>query len=111
MPDDYRTVRLPKIIIPDFHGNPMEYQSFVDSFGSSIEIYDVIGIISPVTLYAKLIMQETWERKLKWDEPLPTDIAVRWSAWCKDLVSVQRFSFPRCYVKENVVKYELVGIF
>ena len=30
-------IQLPKIIIPPFDGNPLHYQSFVDSFGSSID--------------------------------------------------------------------------
>ena len=37
-------------------------------------IFDPLGFLAPVTIQAKLFMQEFWQRKVNWDEPLPTDL-------------------------------------
>ncbi|GFW02598.1 integrase catalytic domain-containing protein [Trichonephila clavipes] len=37
-------------------------------------MFDPIGFTAPVTLKQKLILQEVWKLKLKWDENLPEDI-------------------------------------
>ena len=72
-------------------------------------MYDPIGFISPVVFHAKLILQESWERKLAWDEPLPSDIASKWITWCNDLERVKCITIPRCYAMGKGVNYELFG--
>lgn len=37
-------------------------------------LFDPLGIVSPVVLVAKLLMQALWVRKLEWDEPIPEDL-------------------------------------
>ena len=39
---------------------------------------DPLGFISPVTVKAKLLIQELWQRKLDWDQPLPAELKVKW---------------------------------
>ncbi len=34
----------------------------------SSKIYDPLGLLSPVTVKAKLLMQEKWQDELEWDE-------------------------------------------
>ena len=72
-------------------------------------MYDPIGFISPVVFHAKFILQESWERKLAWDEPLPSDIASKWITWCNDLERVKRITIPRCYAMGKGVNYDLFG--
>lgn len=38
----------------------------------SAKIFDSLGLISCVTIVAKIISQRLWERGTAWDEPLPT---------------------------------------
>ena len=63
------------------------------SFISSI--YDLVGIISPLMLKPKLIIQELWRRNLAWDEQLPEDIKQRWIAWKRNIPSLAKIKIPR----------------
>ena len=65
------------------------------SFISSI--YDLVGIISPLMLKPKLIIQELWRRNLAWDEQLPEDIKQRWIAWKRNIPSLAKIKIPRWY--------------
>ncbi|GFS62407.1 integrase catalytic domain-containing protein [Trichonephila clavipes] len=48
-------------------------------------IFDPIGFTAPVTLKPKLILQEIWKLKLKWDENLPKDILNQVKKWVKEI--------------------------
>ncbi|GFT16159.1 integrase catalytic domain-containing protein [Trichonephila clavipes] len=48
-------------------------------------IFDPIGFTAPVTLKPKLILQEIWKLKLKWDENLPKDILNQVKKWLEQL--------------------------
>ena len=37
----------------------------------SSQIYDPLGLLSPVTVRAKQLMQQLWRQKFDWDVPLP----------------------------------------
>jgi len=37
-------------------------------------IFDPIGLLAPVTFYAKHILHEIWEEDLAWDDPLPQNL-------------------------------------
>lgn len=39
----------------------------------SSKIFDPLGILSPVSVGSKLLMQKLW-KKYEWDEPLPDEI-------------------------------------
>ena len=40
----------------------------------SSRIYDPLGLLSPVSVRAKFLMQTLWEQKYGWDELLPLEI-------------------------------------
>ena len=61
--------------------------------GNLAQIYDPLGIVSPITLEGKLIYREACNQKIAWDTPLPEKIATMWKTWEGDLpefVSTQR---------------------
>ena len=37
-------------------------------------IFDPLGILSPLTIRIKMILQQVWKLGKKWDEPLPTEL-------------------------------------
>ena len=47
--------------------------------------FDPLGMIAPVMLPAKRIVQRTWQLKLSWDEVLPDDLLEGWRKWKDDL--------------------------
>ena len=40
----------------------------------SSKIFDPLGLLSPVTVSAKILLQELWKDKYAWDTPLPESI-------------------------------------
>ncbi|GBL93709.1 hypothetical protein AVEN_166754-1 [Araneus ventricosus] len=49
------------------------------------QIFDPIGFTTPVMLIPKLILQETWNLKLKWDDTLPDDLVRKFKSWYHQL--------------------------
>lgn len=59
------------------------------------KIYDPLGILSPVVVHGKLVMQNIWKKKLEWDEPLPDQVAEEWKWFCEQIAELHTISFPR----------------
>ncbi|KAK7896104.1 hypothetical protein WMY93_021429 [Mugilogobius chulae] len=60
-------------------------------------VYDPLGILSPVTLQAKKILQELCRRKIGWDVIIPDDLAHEWFVWKNQLHQLENISVPRCF--------------
>ncbi|CAG2234944.1 unnamed protein product [Mytilus edulis] len=63
----------------------------------SSNIYDPLGLLSPVTVRTKMLMQLLWKEKFTWDCPLPKEIESTWSDLTKDLQFAMNIEIPRCY--------------
>ena len=59
------------------------------------QIFNPLGFISPVVMRAKILLQELWSLKLKWDDPMPSQIITRWPIIREDLTCVARLSITR----------------
>lgn len=60
------------------------------AIGSFNLLFDPLGLISPVIIISKTMMQEIWQLKTHWDESIPLDIHARWSIFknhLSDLIS------------------------
>ena len=64
----------------------------------SSQIYDPLGLLSPVSVRAKILMQEIWKQKLDWDIPLPENLHKVWNCIAKDLNTVTQITFSRQYL-------------
>ncbi|XDV52444.1 hypothetical protein PO909_021172 [Leuciscus waleckii] len=60
-------------------------------------IYDPLGILAPVVLTAKLILQELCRLKLGWDDDIPEHLAKKWNSWLEDLHLLKDFGVSRCF--------------
>jgi len=58
-------------------------------------IYDPLGFLSPVVLFAKHIMQLIWSSGIDWDDRLPLEIEEVWSQFVSDLPSLSIIRVPR----------------
>jgi len=73
-------------------------------------IYDPLGLISPVTVRAKLLLQTLWQHKFDWDTPLPGEIQEKWIRLASDLDSViANTTFTRHYFDCNAEQMENAG--
>ncbi|KAL6737581.1 hypothetical protein Aduo_011210 [Ancylostoma duodenale] len=72
-------------------------------------IFDPLGLVSPVTLIAKLFLQSLWKINIGWDDELPTDQHMQWlqimSTWNMPFLTINRLLFPTN--TEDASEYEL----
>ncbi|XP_068757389.1 uncharacterized protein [Montipora capricornis] len=59
-------------------------------------IYDPLGIISPVVLSAKKLIQDLCKQGLSWDEEIKEEEAIRWKKWLSELPKLSQISLARC---------------
>ena len=67
----------------------------------SSKTYDPLGLLSPVTIRAKLLIQELWQQQLEWDEPLSQDLRTKWHSIAEDFQEASKITLPRCYFTES----------
>ena len=63
-------------------------------------IYDPLGLISPLVVKFKLLLQELHSRKLSWDEPLPEDLDKKARKQLKEIVLSGEVVFHRSLLGE-----------
>ncbi|XP_031781161.1 uncharacterized protein LOC103316074 [Nasonia vitripennis] len=72
-------------------------------------LFDPLGWLSPVTVTAKVLMQDLWIQKCDWDTPLPEDFRERWYAYCKSLSELPSLSIDRWLGVTSTRSYQLHG--
>jgi hypothetical protein len=63
----------------------------------SSSIFDPLWIIAPVTIGAKIFMQQLWQQSIDWDEPLNEQLQQEWLKLAVDLFAAQQTIIPRRY--------------
>lgn len=60
-------------------------------------IYDPLGLLTPFTTRAKIIIRSIWvhEPKLDWDSQLPEEIVNNWRRFTAELPKLTELAFPR----------------
>ncbi|CAI6372181.1 unnamed protein product [Macrosiphum euphorbiae] len=58
-------------------------------------VFDPLGLIGPIVIIAKIIMQKVWQKGLNWDEQLPLPILNEWEDNCRELVKIENIVIPR----------------
>lgn len=76
-------------------------------------VYDPLGLASPVTVRAKILMRELWtvEEKLDWDDPIPEKQKVNWLEFFQDLRNMDLVIFPRCLKPFDAIGPPILIIF
>uniref|UniRef100_A0AAG5DS52 Integrase catalytic domain-containing protein n=1 Tax=Anopheles atroparvus TaxID=41427 RepID=A0AAG5DS52_ANOAO len=59
-------------------------------------LFDPLGMLAPVIVCAKIIMQEMWMSACGWDVPLPESIRKRWMSFWAELPALEHYAVPRC---------------
>lgn len=73
------------------------------------KLYDPNGLISPVVIVAKILMQHIWLTKTTWDEPVTPSIIEKWETFRTKIHLVQLIKIPRWLGTGPSLKTELHG--
>lgn len=92
-----------KVGLPDTTCNKRSILSMV------ARTFDVLGLISPVLITAKLLVQELWSLHKDWDETPPQNIVDRWKRFCEELPSLSTLEFPRHSSIKTTSTSSLIG--
>lgn len=72
-------------------------------------VFDPLGFLSPVLIRGKIFIQQLWQVKLTWDEPLPVDLQKRWLSFYEDLKILKSLTIPRRSIASFSIKLEIHG--
>ncbi|XP_076394921.1 uncharacterized protein LOC143265617 [Megachile rotundata] len=73
------------------------------------KIFDPLGLLGPVTILAKLLMQRLWQLKIDWDESLPANIHTEWITYTHQLRTLNDVEFPRYVSLREHQRIEIHG--
>lgn len=59
-------------------------------------LFDPLGLLGPVIVIAKLILQDFWQSGVQWDESVLQDIGSRWIRFKSQLCEINNISVFRC---------------
>lgn len=74
------------------------------------QVYDPLGLLAPVVIIAKALLQQLWLCKLGWDDPVPRDVTDTWTQFISSLSSLNIIRIPR-FVRSDNKKYTDLHIF
>jgi len=60
-------------------------------------LYDPLGLVAPVTLNGKKILQEMCRSGMKWDDEISEELRPRWEPWYGELYQLENIEIARCY--------------
>ena len=80
-----------KILLKD---RPLTRRGILSAVSS---VYDPLGMLAPVVLTAKKILQDLCRKKIGWDDAIPDSIAQDWMTWIQDLHLLEDFQVDRCF--------------
>lgn len=67
--------------------------------------FDPLGITSPVTIRAKIILQELWLLPCGWDDVVPDSIRAKWNLYCNEMVKISSYKISRyAFLPNSVVQ-------
>lgn len=73
------------------------------------QIFDPLGLVGPVTIKAKILLQKLWQLKLGWDESLPIDLFSTWTRFYSNIESLNSVVIPRQITISKATSFDLHG--
>ena len=77
----------------DLKNKPLSLPGVLSTVSS---VYDPLGIVSPVILVGKKILQDLCRRNVDWDDPVPEEILPRWERWRTELPLLEKVKIQCC---------------
>ena len=76
-------------------------------------VYDPLGLESPLTVRAKILMRRLWihNPKLEWDDPIPEEDRQNWTNFFQDLSEMENIRVNRCTKPKEATGNPILVIF
>ncbi|XP_063236126.1 uncharacterized protein LOC134538623 [Bacillus rossius redtenbacheri] len=72
-------------------------------------IFDPLGWLCPLLMFAKLLLQILWLQTIDWDADLPSELADRWQKFKQELPCLTALAIPRHIQGSEGCVYEIHG--
>ncbi|XP_017765119.1 PREDICTED: uncharacterized protein LOC108554370, partial [Eufriesea mexicana] len=72
-------------------------------------MFDPLGLLAPVIVTAKILIQRLWQLKVHWDESLPNDVHSEWTNYAQQFNKLNQVSFQRHVSQKSTKRTELHG--
>ena len=73
-------------------------------------IYDPLGLVSPLILRGKQILQELCKNDVGWDDEVPDNVQPKWMKWRSELHKLDQLRIPRCFKPKDFDEIERVEL-
>ncbi|XP_075157710.1 uncharacterized protein LOC142230976 [Haematobia irritans] len=73
------------------------------------KIYDLLGLLSPIVIRCKILLQEMWVQNIGWDDPLTEHLKSLWLQIKSDLNYIHKVEVPRYVLTSNDTLGEIHG--
>lgn len=115
MESDFRTLGLKLDITGDFFSVVvpeminLTLKTKREILGCLTSFFDPLGLIAPVIVNAKLIMQGIWCTKINWDDQVPPDLMKKWDDLQSKLKYLKHVKVPRFIDIDYSKNFEIHG--
>lgn len=72
-------------------------------------LFDPLGLLGPIVITAKIILQELWQLRSDWDDIVPTNILSVWKEFYLQLEGINDFKIPRHFLLCQFTTVEIHG--
>ncbi|XP_058840862.1 uncharacterized protein LOC131696333 [Topomyia yanbarensis] len=59
------------------------------------QLFDPLGLIAPVVIRGKLLLQDLWLTHCEWDQPVPASVAEKWGTYFVELSKISEYRTER----------------
>ncbi|XP_046394969.1 uncharacterized protein LOC124162471 [Ischnura elegans] len=67
-------------------------------------IFDPLGLISPIVITGKVLLQQLWLKGIDWDEELPDEMLQQWQHWFTQLHKIDEIFIDRLAVAKGSLR-------
>ncbi|XP_015119454.1 uncharacterized protein LOC107042783 [Diachasma alloeum] len=73
------------------------------------QIFNPLGLLGPVIVRGKIIMQLLWKEQLDWDDPVPSSVSTEWKSYKNQLSVLNNASFDKKVIMADTKEIQLHG--
>ncbi|XP_045463791.1 uncharacterized protein LOC123673349 [Harmonia axyridis] len=86
--------------------NPVTKRNILSTIS---QIFDPLGLLGPVIVQAKILLQQLWLANLNWDDPISTNLNKAWIHFCKQLQRANILEIPRHVIQRDPISVQIHG--